>query len=235
MTETERTEVIRYTADVVCIRDGAVLLIERGWPPHQGQLALPGGHVDPGETSRAAAARELEEETGVVVDAADLALVGVYDDPARDPRGRYISAAYTVTVPTDTSAQAGDDAAAVQWMPLDTPGTLAFDHAQIIYDARCQQLAAGYARQVAGETDTGRCPAAHPSDPSTCVGPVAVTVADELGAGADGCEHHAARMLASLRGARVYDLPDAPAGAAARTATAAGAMPPYAWRRPVTR
>ena len=39
-------ETIRFTADVVCIRDGAVLLIERGWPPHKGRLALPGGHVD---------------------------------------------------------------------------------------------------------------------------------------------------------------------------------------------
>ncbi|MEW2571783.1 NUDIX hydrolase [Streptomyces sp. NPDC047070] len=133
---TEIFETIRYTADVVCIRDGAVLLIERGWPPHKGQLALPGGHVDPGETSRTAAARELLEETGVHVDPWDLSLIGIYDAPDRDPRGRYVTAAYLVTVPADTTAQAGDDAAAVSWIPLDTARHLAFDHTDIVTTAR---------------------------------------------------------------------------------------------------
>lgn len=134
----ETCESIRYTADVVCIRDGHVLMIERGWPPHKGQLALPGGHVDPGETARAAAARELLEETGVRVAPEDLALVGVYDAPDRDPRGRYVTVAYAVTVPAGTTAQAGDDAAAIRWVPLATPGDLAFDHGQIVADTAAQ-------------------------------------------------------------------------------------------------
>ncbi len=232
----DNVETIRYTADVVAVtEDGRVLLIERGWPPHQGQFALPGGHVDPGETSRAAAARELEEETGVAVAPDDLTLIGVYDRPDRDPRGRYVSVAYAVTVPADTVARAGDDAAAVRWVPLDAPGEgLAFDHGEILHTAWRQRLAAGYARQVAAETGTGRCGAAHPGDPSGCKGPVAVTVVDRSGAGADGCEHHAARMLASLNGARVYALPDAPDGAAIRTFKAAGTLPPYAWLQPTT-
>lgn len=133
---TEIFETIRYTADVVCIRGGDVLLIERGWPPHKGQLALPGGHVDPGETSRAAAARELLEETGVGVDPWDLALLGVYDAPGRDPRGRYVTAAYLVAVPDDITAHAGDDAAAVRWVPLDDARGLAFDHTDIVTTAR---------------------------------------------------------------------------------------------------
>ncbi|MEU0743980.1 NUDIX hydrolase [Streptomyces sp. NPDC006134] len=139
---TETLETIRYTADVVCLRGDDVLLIRRGWPPHEGELALPGGHVDPGETSRAAAVRELLEETGVRVAAEDLDLIGVYDRPDRDPRGRYVSVAYAVTVPADTVAQAGDDAAAIQWLPLDAPGSLAFDHGEIVADARRHQLTA---------------------------------------------------------------------------------------------
>ncbi|MBZ6132407.1 NUDIX domain-containing protein [Streptomyces olivaceus] len=135
---TEIFETIRYTADVVCIRGGSVLLIERGWPPHKGRLALPGGHVDPGETSRAAAARELMEETGVHVDADDMNLIGVYDTPDRDPRGRYVTAAYLVTVDNTTTAHAGDDAAAVRWVPLDDTGALAFDHGEIVAAARCR-------------------------------------------------------------------------------------------------
>ncbi|MFI6587504.1 NUDIX domain-containing protein [Embleya sp. NPDC050493] len=144
----ETTERVTYTADVVCIREGEVLLITRGWPPHEGMLALPGGWVDPGETSLAAAVRELLEETGVRVDAEDLVLVGVYDDPDRDPRGRYVSAAYGVTVPADTTARAGDDAAAVRWVPIDRlPRGLAFDHRRILGDALSGQRAAAYVRR----------------------------------------------------------------------------------------
>lgn len=227
------TENIRYTADVVATTpSGRVLLIERGRSPYQGQLALPGGHVEPGETSREAAARELLEETGVNVRPTSLAMVGVYDAPGRDPRGRYVSVAYAVALPDDTATEAGDDADAVRWVPLAAPGDrLAFDHARIVADARRHLAAAVYAQQVELETSGGRCPAAHPSDPSACNGPSAVTIIDGKGAGVNGCEHHAARMLASLSGARVYALPDAPAGAAIRVFETAAALPPYAWRR----
>lgn len=74
-----------------------------------------------------------------------------------------------------------------------------------------------------------RCPAAHPDDPTSCGGPVVVTILDATNAGADGCEHHGARLLASLDGGRVYTLPDAPEGSAIRTFTNAGALRPFAW------
>ncbi|MGW4802975.1 NUDIX domain-containing protein [Kitasatospora sp. NPDC004272] len=129
-------ETIRYTADVVCIRDSHVLLIERGHPPYQGLLALPGGHVDSGETALQAAARELLEETGIRVSTEDLTFIGLYDALDRDPRGRYVGAAYLAEVPASTQAVAGDDAAAVRWVPLDNlPEHLAFDHTQILADA----------------------------------------------------------------------------------------------------
>jgi len=69
---------------------------------------------------------------------------------------------------------------------------------------------------AASEPSGRRCPSAYPNDPTPCRGPVAVTVLDADNAGADGCEYHAARLLASLTGGRVYALPDAPAGAAIR-------------------
>jgi hypothetical protein len=77
-------------------------------------------------------------------------------------------------------------------------------------------------------TDT-RCAAAHSEDPTPCDGPPVVTVLDRQNAGADGCEHHAARLLASLEGGRVYALPDAPAGAAIRVFKAADGTRPFAW------
>lgn len=82
---------------------------------------------------------------------------------------------------------------------------------------------------VVDEPPALRCPAAHPDDPTPCGGPIVVTILDAHNAGARGCEHHAARLLASLEGGRVYPLPDAPDGAAIRTFKAAGSLRPYAW------
>jgi len=130
---TETFETIRYTADVVVTTtDGHVLLIQRGWDPHKGMWALPGGHVDPGETSRNAAVRELAEETSVYAMPAELNQVGIWDAPHRDPRGRYVTVAYHLTVIPGTPIEAKDDAVDAQWWPLSDLPPLAFDHADII-------------------------------------------------------------------------------------------------------
>lgn len=129
----ETFETIRYTADVVVTTtDGYVLLIERGWAPFKGQWALPGGYANPGETSRRAGARELAEETGVYALPAELRPIGVFDEPGRDPRGRYVTVAYHLTVIPGTTVEAGSDATNAQWWPLDALPDLAFDHADIL-------------------------------------------------------------------------------------------------------
>lgn len=132
MTTTETFETIRFTSDVVLIAAGHVLLIERGWDPFEGMWALPGGHVDPGETSLTAAARELAEETGITVPVEALRQAGTFDAPGRDPRGRYVTVAYTATLPQPVQPSAGDDATAARWWPLTDLPELAFDHADII-------------------------------------------------------------------------------------------------------
>lgn len=53
---------------VLVRHEGKVLLIKRGRPPFEGLWALPGGHVEAGETLREAAIREVFEETGIAVD-----------------------------------------------------------------------------------------------------------------------------------------------------------------------
>ncbi|MFI1177862.1 NUDIX domain-containing protein [Streptomyces melanogenes] len=132
MTTDTTDETIRYTADVVLLSAGQVLLVLRAWDPYEGYWALPGGHVDAGETSRVAAARELAEEAGIAVPVADLRQAGAFDAPGRDPRGRYVSAAYTATLPAPVPPTAGDDARAARWWPLDALPDLAFDHADIL-------------------------------------------------------------------------------------------------------
>ncbi|MGW2490260.1 hypothetical protein ACWCV9_24030 [Streptomyces sp. NPDC001606] len=76
---------------------------------------------------------------------------------------------------------------------------------------------------------TAGCAAAQPDDPTLCVGSFVVTVLDRSDTGADGCEHHAARLLASLEGGRVYPRPDAPPGAAIRVFKAADGLRPFCW------
>lgn len=63
----------------VLVEDGSRILMLRraGTGFFDGLFSLPGGHVEPGESLRAAAARELAEETGIVVATDRLEYVGV--------------------------------------------------------------------------------------------------------------------------------------------------------------
>ena len=117
---------------VVFDRAGRVLLIRRKNPPYQGAYALPGGFVEIGETTEAAALRELKEETGL--DGSEPRLIGVYSDPERDPRHHCVGIAYLVLVQSfDVSA--GDDAADAEFVANWERAPLAFDHHKIISDA----------------------------------------------------------------------------------------------------
>ncbi len=63
---------------VLCERDGRLLLMRRaGTGFFDGLYSLPGGHVEPGESVRMAARRELREETGLEVAPSDLVFMGV--------------------------------------------------------------------------------------------------------------------------------------------------------------
>jgi len=114
--------------------DLKVLLIQRGLEPFLGKWALPGGFVRVEETLNAAAARELEEETGVH----DVFLEQLYtfSDLQRDPRERVISVAYYALVNlADHRTRAATDASDAQWFSATKPPRLAFDHAEILATA----------------------------------------------------------------------------------------------------
>ncbi|GAC1637460.1 MAG: NUDIX hydrolase [Candidatus Acidiferrum sp.] len=61
----------------VLIEDGRALLIRRGSEPLLGQWSIPGGTLELGETLQEGVARELLEETGIVVRV--LGLIEVFE------------------------------------------------------------------------------------------------------------------------------------------------------------
>jgi bifunctional NMN adenylyltransferase/nudix hydrolase len=140
------------TTDAVMIESGHVLMIQRGGQPGNGQWALPGGFLDAakGETIRAAGRRELVEETKIDVPPAMLldlfkkAKTGVFDHPDRDLRGRIITHAFLIELPSRASGlskvKGSDDAAFAKWIPLyeiesmSENGEIFSDHADIIFN-----------------------------------------------------------------------------------------------------
>lgn len=56
-------------------RERRLLVVQRGQPPGEGMWSVPGGKQEPGETLAQAVAREVREETGLIVEVRALACV----------------------------------------------------------------------------------------------------------------------------------------------------------------
>lgn len=131
---------VAVTVDLVVLtlRAGelCVLLVRRGVAPQRGRWALPGGFIQPGEDLAQAAARELEEETGLSRLAGHLEQLASYGAPHRDPRMRVVTVAYLAIGPDLPDPVAGSDAAGAQWTPVREAleARLAFDHDVILRD-----------------------------------------------------------------------------------------------------
>ena len=129
----EVAKVILMVVDAVIYTDTEVLLIKRKGEPYAGHWALPGGFVEPGESVADAAKRELQEETGLVVN--NVQPVGEFKTPNRDPRMENTwSYAFKLHLPNRGVVHAGDDASAASWIPFKQLSKLplAFDHSAIL-------------------------------------------------------------------------------------------------------
>jgi len=127
-----------------------LVLIKRGGEPYKGQLALPGGFVNEGETVESALLRETREELGIDLSDVPLHNLGAFSEPGRDPRGWTITCGFCV-IPRSQNKQlqivetlkARDDAAEIVLENIGYPlgskiPKLAFDHNQIV--AKSYQL-----------------------------------------------------------------------------------------------
>lgn len=98
----------------IAIRDGMLLLVQRGHAPDAGKWSIPGGRVEPGETDADAVAREMAEETGLAVRvgrlAGEVVRPGVGDTVYRIHD-------YLVEVVGGTE-KPGDDATDLAWVPF---------------------------------------------------------------------------------------------------------------------
>lgn len=98
----------------IVVHDGAILLIRRGKEPNKGLWTVPGGRVESGEYMADTCRREVQEETGVLVEVGDLAgFFEVLGDP------HYVIFDFFARPVGPLEPVAADDAAEARWVPLD--------------------------------------------------------------------------------------------------------------------
>lgn len=109
-----------------------VLLVHRG---RYDDWTFPKGKLDPGESHRHAALREVEEETGLRCKTGDeLPEVRYADRKGRPKRVRYWS-----MEPVDGTFVANDEVDEVRWLSVqDARDTLSYAHDHVVLDAMRQ-------------------------------------------------------------------------------------------------
>ena len=137
------------------------LLVQRAKPPNVGSWSLPGGKIELGETTLAAGARELEEETALgASDGVRLHpdSIGSSDVIVPDISGGLqfhyvITQLFAFCTDATVAARSGDDAAAVRWVTLTEAesGTIDLGGNVCAVLRRAEQLLACGALQLSAE------------------------------------------------------------------------------------
>jgi len=129
------------TVDAVVVQSGHVLMVQRKALPGKGLWALPGGHIDRGESAFTAVLRELYEETGLDMPkgalGSRLTKRQVFDHPERSEKGWVRTEAFVFELQDRAKMEkvkGGSDAAIARWVPITeiTPDTIFEDHFDII-------------------------------------------------------------------------------------------------------
>ncbi len=108
----------------------AVLQVRRSGNYRQGSWALPGMFLHEGERLLDAVHRSLRDKAGT--DGVAPIQLHVFDDPARDERGRVLSIAHVDVIPQAQLVAALHTPGAVRLTPAAAPGPMPYDHTTIL-------------------------------------------------------------------------------------------------------
>ncbi|MCD5994506.1 NUDIX domain-containing protein [Pseudomonas sp. CDFA 602] len=103
---------MKERATVICKRDGQVLYVRKP----KSRWALPGGKIEAGETPAEAAARELNEETGL--ENLDLLYLAEYE---KDKVTHYV---FVTRVPASSEPSPQNEISACKWLASKNVGDL---------------------------------------------------------------------------------------------------------------
>ncbi|MDT0344249.1 NUDIX domain-containing protein [Streptomyces litchfieldiae] len=105
-----------------------VVVVRRDIEPCRGELALPGGYMEIGETWQQAAVRELREETGLTAPAAEATLFDVRSGDRTLNLFALLPPREAATLPASTATPE-----ATEWLVLTKPAPLAFpSHTEVL-------------------------------------------------------------------------------------------------------
>ncbi|MFQ6027507.1 MAG: NUDIX domain-containing protein [Dehalococcoidia bacterium] len=115
----------KIAATAVVERESKVLMIRRAVDNGYGLWSIPGGYVDRGEVVEEAAAREVREETGLIVQVEQL--VGLFSEP-----GEIVVVAAFSALEIGGKLEAGTEALDLGFFAIDELPPLAFPRDKLI-------------------------------------------------------------------------------------------------------
>jgi dTMP kinase len=121
----EKDSLLRI-ASVAVLYEGKVAVVKG----RSGLWTLPGGRAQTDESAEKAASRELDEETSISVKPEDLVFVGHVQRSKKK-----VDTIFAVELKRNQRLKAGDDAAEVKWVSVDSLPKLGFGHAPAIKKA----------------------------------------------------------------------------------------------------
>lgn len=107
----------KATVAIIMIRDDKILFSKRRIEPRKGKYDFPGGFIEYNESAYEAGKRELEEETGLKIDASKLKLFETYH--AEYIPGTSVVDLVFVLQDFEGTPVAADDSESLEWKPLD--------------------------------------------------------------------------------------------------------------------